>query len=447
MLVTRTRRTWAAVALAAVTTIASAGIAAADDIYNNLDLTIDAAAESMTLTAGGATGSTTLAVQATGTGGTPEDGKSGCNLTGSTTLKVQVASDDTDVATVALSNDTFTSCGDTKTVTVTPVAAGTATVTVSQVSNNTGGTFNFAPARFTVTVNPAGDTTAPVISYTLNGAYPGTPDGLNGWWTSDVTLDWTVSDPESPASLVLTGCDDVTVNADQAATNYSCSAESDGGSSGPVTVSIKRDATGPVVALVDGPADGEQYYFGSVPAAPTCTASDSPAGLADSTGGDPTQDCVVSGYGTTVGSHTVQAQAWDRAGNTTTVSHDYEVLAWTATGFYRPVDMGGVVNRVKGGSTVPLKFELFAGDTELTDATNVKESFTVELWNGCATANVVDNVEMTSTGGTEFRYDTTGGQFIQNWKLPPGKGCYKVTFTAKDQSTSSTLVAYFEATK
>ena len=29
--------------------------------------------------------------------------------------------------------------------------------------------------------------------------------------------------------------------------------------------------------------------------------------------------------------------------------------------------MNGVVNTVKGGSTVPLKFEVFAGTTELTD--------------------------------------------------------------------------------
>ena len=36
------------------------------------------------------------------------------------------------------------------------------------------------------------------------------------------------------------------------------------------------------------------------------------------------------------------------------------------SGYYQPVDMNGVWNTVKGGSTVPLKFELFAGTTELT---------------------------------------------------------------------------------
>ena len=45
---------------------------------------------------------------------------------------------------------------------------------------------------------------------------------------------------------------------------------------------------------------------------------------------------------------------------------------WTLTGFYQPVDMNGVSNAVKGGSTVPLKFEIFAGPTELTDTAIVK---------------------------------------------------------------------------
>ena len=39
----------------------------------------------------------------------------------------------------------------------------------------------------------------------------------------------------------------------------------------------------------------------------------------------------------------------------------FTINPWTLSGFYQPVDMGGVVNTVKGGSTVPLKFEAFSG--------------------------------------------------------------------------------------
>ncbi len=53
-----------------------------------------------------------------------------------------------------------------------------------------------------------------------------------------------------------------------------------------------------------------------------------------------------------------------------------------------------------------------------------------------------DAVEIVSTGGTSLRYDTTGGQFIQNWKTPTGAGtCYSATMTAAD---GSAITAYFK---
>jgi hypothetical protein len=137
-----------------------AALAYADDIANTLDASVDANFEAMALNVGGGTGSTTLVV-VTRSG----DGKNGCNLTGSTTLGVSVASSNPGVATVSPASLTFGSCGDVKTITVTPVATGTADVTVSQTSNTTGATFNFAPASFTVTVAPPPNT-APVVQVT-----------------------------------------------------------------------------------------------------------------------------------------------------------------------------------------------------------------------------------------------------------------------------------------
>jgi hypothetical protein len=32
----------------------------------------------------------------------------------------------------------------------------------------------------------------------------------------------------------------------------------------------------------------------------------------------------------------------------------------TLSGFYQPVEMDGVVNTIKGGSTVPMKFEVYS---------------------------------------------------------------------------------------
>jgi hypothetical protein len=145
--------------IALATLIAIPALAAlADDISNNIDLSVDAQAEVMPLTVGGANGTTLLYV-------TPQnsDGKNGCNLTGSTTFVASVSSSNTGVATVSPSSVTFTSCGATPTLTVSPVAQGSATISLSQTSNTTAGTFNLAPATFTVNVSPPPNT-APSVS-------------------------------------------------------------------------------------------------------------------------------------------------------------------------------------------------------------------------------------------------------------------------------------------
>jgi hypothetical protein len=613
--------------------LASAGVAYADTVSNNLDLSVDAVAEIMPLNAGGAHGTTTLAVTPTNS-----DGKNGCNLTGSTTLTLGFVSSNPGVATVSPSSATFTSCGATQALTLTPVAVGSASVTARILGNNTGGSFDLAPAAFTVNVSapapsntapqltvsgvttgasyakgsvPAAicnvtdaedgpssfaatlgaitgadaatgigsqeascfytdgggltaassvtysivDATAPQVSYTLN---PVAADGFDGWYRSNVALTWSVTESDSPSTLQLNGCQDQVIALDQLPADYSCTATSSGGTTGPVTVPIKKDGTAPSVSYTSatgsggndgwytsdvlalftaadatsGPASATQTvasagegsavtvfspefldnagnataagaashsfkidktapavsytgasgtegtngwyrsdvvatftgtdetsgplsatktvtsngegssvvvespafedvagnvtdagaatssyeidktaptvafsttvptgYFGSTPAAPDCVGSDALSGLAS---------CVVSGYGTEVGSHTLTATATDNAGNTATATQTYSVLAWTIRGFYQPVDMDGVLNTVKGGSTVPAKFEVFAGSTELTDPSLVSLSASRIQ----CTLDYIDAIEATTTGNTSLRYDATAGQFI-----------------------------------
>ena len=123
---------------------------------------------------------------------------------------------------------------------------------------------------------------------------------------------------------------------------------------------------------------------------------------------------------------------------TSFVNGTLTIQAWSLSGFYQPVDMGGVYNLVKGGSTVPLKFEVFAGGVERTDTWTVKSFTTARI--GCDGSAPSDEVEVTTTGGTILRYDATGGQFVQNWQTPRQSGnCYRVTMTARDGSTISAL--------
>lgn len=100
------------------------------------------------------------------------------------------------------------------------------------------------------------------------------------------------------------------------------------------------------------------------------------------------------------------------------------------SGFYQPVDMGGTYNIVKGGSTVPMKFEIFDGAAELTDTTIVSvKAEPIACPDGDATTDII---ETTMAGDTALRYDAAAGQFIYNWKTPKTAGCYKLTVTAVD---------------
>ena len=101
-----------------------------------------------------------------------------------------------------------------------------------------------------------------------------------------------------------------------------------------------------------------------------------------------------------------------------------------------------VVNTVKNGSTVPIKFELFSGTTELTSTSAVSSvtAKTVSCTNFAG--DTEDPIETVATGGTSLRYDATGGQFVYNWQTPKKPTtCYSLTMTAAD---GSTLTAYFK---
>ena len=117
------------------------------------------------------------------------------------------------------------------------------------------------------------------------------------------------------------------------------------------------------------------------------------------------------------------------------MTQSYEVNAWTLKGFYQPIDMNGVLNTVKGGRTVPAKFEVFAGTTELTDP-GLMEFTAAKIQ--CTPGGAEDAIEVVASGNTSLRYDPIGGQFVYNWKTPTGAGnCYKLTMTAKDGSSIS----------
>jgi hypothetical protein len=140
------------------------------------------------------------------------------------------------------------------------------------------------------------------------------------------------------------------------------------------------------------------------------------------------------------------------------------INAWYATGFYAPVGVGNsqfvasggaaptispvstMWNAAKGGSTIPLKFNLYAsqGAAERTNVADILGFTALKLT--CTTGEGLDEIDFVTTGSTSLRYDGTGGQFIQNWKTPTASTdqCYRVNVTFLD---GSSIYAFFKLRK
>ena len=146
---------------------------------------------------------------------------------------------------------------------------------------------------------PAGvDYTAPVVTPTVTGTL-----GNNGWYRSDVSVSWTVTDIESPITSRV-GCDPSTLSVDSGGTAYTCTATSAGGQ-GSGSVTVNRDATPPTITCGTAPTFELGQSIATVGAIVTDSLSGPPSG--------PISRLVPT---TVVGTHSAVLTATDRAGNT-----------------------------------------------------------------------------------------------------------------------------------
>jgi hypothetical protein len=275
------------------------------------------------------------------------------------------------------------------------------------------------------------DTVAPTILASLSPAFP-----ADSGWYNELTGAPIVSFACSDLTSGLAGACPMNFTflegANQAHSQTIYDVAGNSASDGVSDISI--DLTDPSLAWNGGPASGGSYDFGYVPATATCTEADTLSGP---------NGCIVTGYGDAVGLHIMTATANDVAGNVRTESRSYSVLAWLLRGFYQPVDMNNVYNIARNGSTVPLKFEIFAqlSNAEITDTSSVEILSYAQV--SCSLASAEDPIETLATGNTALRYDTTSGQFIFNWKTPSGTAgkCFRVTMKTDD---GNALTAYFK---
>jgi Domain of unknown function (DUF4082) len=118
--------------------------------------------------------------------------------------------------------------------------------------------------------------------------------------------------------------------------------------------------------------------------------------------------------------------------------------AYRFTGFYQPIDIGGVWNTAKAGSAIPVKFSL--GGAQGMDVINAGSPTATEI--ACPGASAaLDAVEETVTASQSgLTYDASADQYIYVWKTNKawaGK-CYRFDLGLNDQSSHQFNVEFLK---
>lgn len=118
---------------------------------------------------------------------------------------------------------------------------------------------------------------------------------------------------------------------------------------------------------------------------------------------------------TTAGSYlTTLAIRDDKGGEAfTSADHIVNIPKYEFSGFLAPVDAAPVVNAMKAGRAVPMKFRL-GGDFGLGI---LSAGSPASVHSDCVTGASVAEVESTTTaGGSSLSYDSTAGTYTYVWK-------------------------------
>ncbi len=277
----------------------------------------------------------------------------------------------------------ISSCG---TVNTTSVGVKTLNCTATDRAGNT----RTATVSYTVL-----DTTPPVITPNISGTL-----GSNGWYASNVTVSWNVTDDESTVTT-QSGCDAVTITNDTTGTTLTCTATSLGGTASE-SVTIRRDATAPTLAPLVSP---NPVLLNGV-----ATAS---ANASDATSGVATSSCGTVNTAS-VGIKTVSCTATDNAGNTRTTTAVYTV-AFTFAGFFAPIDNPPVLNVAKAGQSIPLKWRLI--DSGGKPVTNLASVTVTVASLACSLRTSADQLEEYAAGASGLQ-NLGNGYYQFNWKTP-----------------------------
>ena len=190
-----------------------------------------------------------------------------------------------------------------------PIGTTLVTCTATDAAGNAGS------STFNITVN---DPTPPEIVVNVSGLL-----GNGGWYRDDVSVSWSVSDPQSGVGST-NGCDSQLLTTDTSGVTFTCTATNYAGGATTESVTVRRDATPPVVTP---PADlfaGAVTFDGSNVTYGDATAVDDVSGTVGAV-----QCAPASGSLFAIGTTPVTCSIDDAAGNTGSASFNVTVADTT----------------------------------------------------------------------------------------------------------------------
>jgi sugar lactone lactonase YvrE len=267
----------------------------------------------------------------------------------------------------------------------------------------------------------AGDSSPPVVTADVSGT-----TGNNGWYRSDVTVSWSVSDAESAISS-SSGCESTSVTEDTTGVTLTCSATSGGGTS-TQSVTIRKDTVAPAITLLRPEAGRNYGAFSAVNAQYTC--SDALSTPVSCVGTVPNGSPLPTNL---PGAKTFTVTATDAAGNVGTLSRNYSVATMQFEAWVEPLRRSPITNGITAGQLVPIRWRLLDGAGGRVVNPAAFQSLNASVLT-CQSAVVP--LSGSASGGPGLSVNPSNGVFTYNWPTTAGStGCRRVILTFANNST------------
>jgi hypothetical protein len=276
------------------------------------------------------------------------------------------------------------------------------------------------------------DTTAPVIAPNIAGTL-----GNNGWYTSDVTVGWSVTDAESSISS-QSGCDTTTLTSDTVGTTFTCQATSAGGTASQ-SVTINLDKTAPSISFANRTM-------------PNAAGWNNTAVTVNWTCSDTTSGAVSAGVSQTINSQAANQSATgtcvDNAGNSasdtqTGINIDTTAPTLAPVVSPNPIVLGGSATVSSGAAdTLSGLVSQSCGTLDTSSVGNKSVSCTATDTAG-NTASAAASYSVLSTFPTTGVLDTfnrANGSVGSSWEGLTGSNFYKIAGNKLDVQVGGPLV-------